>query len=134
MPKSKRGIVWEDREVLFDLPFSWETFINYIFVHKKTDRLYGLRLWNKGTFFPIVCINAFRYLKLRTGEKVFDRIEPIEDTKGNSGMKGRLVVTNLRIIWHSLTSPRINLSWYYWLLTPHSSDTHILNTVKIKHS
>ncbi|OWR48509.1 putative Bardet-Biedl syndrome 5 [Danaus plexippus plexippus] len=72
MPKSKRGIVWEDREVLFDLPFS--------------------------------------YLKLRTGEKVFDRIEPIEDTKGNSGMKGRLVVTNLRIIWHSLTSPRINLT------------------------
>ncbi|XP_037302232.1 Bardet-Biedl syndrome 5 protein homolog [Manduca sexta] len=72
MSKAKSGVVWEDREVLFDLPFA--------------------------------------YLKLRPGEKIFDRIEPIEDTKGNSGTKGRMVVTNLRIIWHSLASPRINLS------------------------
>ncbi|KAL0818743.1 hypothetical protein ABMA28_008071 [Loxostege sticticalis] len=72
MAKAKSGAVWEDREVLFDLPFA--------------------------------------YLKLRAGEKIFDRIEPIEDTKGNSGTKGRMVVTNLRIIWHSLSSPRINLS------------------------
>ncbi|XP_068619832.1 Bardet-Biedl syndrome 5 protein homolog [Battus philenor] len=72
MPKKENTIVWQDREVLFDLPFS--------------------------------------YLKLRSGEKIFDRIEPIEDTKGNSGVKGRMVVTNLRIIWHSLSSPRINLS------------------------
>ncbi|KAH9642570.1 hypothetical protein HF086_011163 [Spodoptera exigua] len=72
MTKNKTGAVWEDREVLFDLPFA--------------------------------------YLKLRPGEKIFDRIEPIEDTKGNSGTKGRMVVTNLRIIWHSLASPRINLS------------------------
>ncbi|CAH0678119.1 unnamed protein product [Spodoptera exigua] len=73
MTKNKTGAVWEDREVLFDLPFA--------------------------------------YLKLRPGEKIFDRIEPIEDTKGNSGTKGRMVVTNLRIIWHSLASPRINLCW-----------------------
>ncbi|KAL4708016.1 hypothetical protein ACJJTC_014536 [Scirpophaga incertulas] len=53
---------------------------------------------------------VIHYLKLRPGEKIFDRIEPIEDTKGNSGTKGRMVVTNLRIIWHSLGSPRINLS------------------------
>ncbi|XP_075984901.1 Bardet-Biedl syndrome 5 protein [Anticarsia gemmatalis] len=72
MSKAKTGSVWEDREVLFDLPFA--------------------------------------YLKLRPGEKIFDRIEPIEDTKGNSGTKGRMVVTNLRIIWHSMSSPRINLS------------------------
>ncbi|XP_026332343.1 Bardet-Biedl syndrome 5 protein homolog [Hyposmocoma kahamanoa] len=72
MPKAKTGAVWEDREVLFDLPFS--------------------------------------YLRLRPSEKIFDRIEPIEDTKGNSGTKGRMVITNLRIIWHSLSSPRINLS------------------------
>ncbi|KAJ8709393.1 hypothetical protein PYW07_009219 [Mythimna separata] len=72
MSKTKTGAVWEDREVLFDLPYA--------------------------------------YLRLRPGEKIFDRIEPIEDTKGNSGTKGRMVVTNLRIIWHSLASPRINLS------------------------
>lgn len=53
-----------------------------------------------------------RYLKLRPGEKIFDRIEPIEDTKGNSGVKGRMVVTSLRIIWHSLASPRINMCKY----------------------
>ncbi|GBP04597.1 Bardet-Biedl syndrome 5 protein homolog [Eumeta japonica] len=68
----KQGGVWEDREVLFDLPFS--------------------------------------HLRLRPGEKIFDRIEPIEDTKGNSGIRGRMVVTSLRVIWHSLASPRINLS------------------------
>ncbi|CAK1594152.1 unnamed protein product [Parnassius mnemosyne] len=75
MPKNKTTdskATWQDREVLFDLPFS--------------------------------------YLRLRPGEKIFDRIEPIEDTKGNSGSKGRMVVTNLRIIWHSMSSPRINLS------------------------
>ncbi|XP_041982910.1 Bardet-Biedl syndrome 5 protein homolog [Aricia agestis] len=72
MPKSKKGAIWEDKEVLFDLPFE--------------------------------------YLKLRPGERIFDRIEPIEDTKGNSGSKGRMVVTSLRVIWHSLKSPRINLS------------------------
>ncbi|XP_053615543.1 Bardet-Biedl syndrome 5 protein homolog [Plodia interpunctella] len=72
MSKTKTGAVWEDREVLFDLPFA--------------------------------------YLRLRPSEKIFDRIEPIEDTKGNSGTKGRMVVTNLRVIWHSLASPRINLS------------------------
>ncbi|CAK1545416.1 unnamed protein product [Leptosia nina] len=49
MSKNKKGIVWEDREVLFDLPYE--------------------------------------YLKLRSGEKIFDRIEAIEDTKGNSGIK-----------------------------------------------
>ncbi|XP_063538874.1 Bardet-Biedl syndrome 5 protein homolog [Cydia strobilella] len=72
MSKTKSGGLWEDREVLFDLPFA--------------------------------------YLKLRSGEKIFDRIEPVEDTKGNTGTKGRMVVTNLRLIWHSLSSPRINLS------------------------
>ncbi|KAM3958898.1 Bardet-Biedl syndrome 5 protein [Aphomia sociella] len=88
MSKSKSRGVWEDREVLFDLPFS--------------------------------------YLKLRPGEKIFDRIEPIEDTKGNSGAKGRMVVTNLRIIWHSLASPRINLSIGHNCIL--STNTKIVNS------
>ncbi|KAK3925737.1 Bardet-Biedl syndrome 5 protein-like protein [Frankliniella fusca] len=49
-------------------------------------------------------------LKLRAGEKLIDRLDAVEDTKGNDGVRGRLVVTNLRVMWHSLTSPRINLS------------------------
>ncbi|KAJ0172065.1 hypothetical protein K1T71_012038 [Dendrolimus kikuchii] len=88
MSKAKHGEVWEDREVLFDLPFA--------------------------------------YLRLRPGEKIFDRIEPIEDTKGNSGTKGRMVVTNLRIIWHSIHSPRINLS--IGLNTVLSTSTKVVNS------
>lgn len=48
-------------------------------------------------------------MKLRAGEKLIDRLDAVEDTKGNDGDRGRLIITNLRIMWHSLTSPRINL-------------------------
>ncbi|KAL1138760.1 hypothetical protein AAG570_008822, partial [Ranatra chinensis] len=48
--------------------------------------------------------------KLRQGEKIVDKLDFIEDTKGNVGDKGRLIITNLRIIWHSLTISRISLS------------------------
>lgn len=48
-------------------------------------------------------------LKMRNGEKIIDRLEFIEDTKGNSGDKGVLVITNLRAIWHSMTLARISL-------------------------
>lgn len=48
-------------------------------------------------------------MRLKPGEKVIDRLDNIEDTKGNGGDRGRLIVTNLRILWHSMTSPRINL-------------------------
>lgn len=46
---------------------------------------------------------------MRPGEKVVDRLEFVEDTKGNGGDKGRLIVTNLRILWQSLTVARISL-------------------------
>lgn len=49
-------------------------------------------------------------MQMRNGELLIDKLDMIEDTKGNSGDQGRLSVTNLRIIWHSLTLPRINLS------------------------
>lgn len=48
-------------------------------------------------------------MRLKPGEKIVDRLENIEDTKGNGGDRGRLIVTNLRLLWHSLTTPRINL-------------------------
>ncbi|XP_073984686.1 Bardet-Biedl syndrome 5 protein isoform X2 [Rhodnius prolixus] len=47
---------------------------------------------------------------MRAGEKVIDKLDFVEDTKGNNGDKGRLIVTNLRIIWHSLSVLRISLS------------------------
>lgn len=48
-------------------------------------------------------------LRMRTGEKIFDRLESIEDTKGNGGDRGRMLITNLRILWYSVSKPRISL-------------------------
>ncbi|KDR08011.1 Bardet-Biedl syndrome 5 protein-like protein [Zootermopsis nevadensis] len=52
-------------------------------------------------------------MKMRPGEKILDKLDYVEDTKGNGGDKGRLVITNLRIMWHSHSMPRINLSIGY---------------------
>lgn len=49
-------------------------------------------------------------MKMRPGEKLIDSLNAVEDTKGNNGDRGRLIVTNLRIIWHSMALPRVNLS------------------------
>ncbi|KAK0051689.1 Bardet-Biedl syndrome 5 protein [Biomphalaria pfeifferi] len=49
-------------------------------------------------------------MKLRPGEKLIDQLDAVEDTKGNNGDMGRLMVTNLRVLWHSLEIPRANLS------------------------
>ncbi|KPP70577.1 Bardet-Biedl syndrome 5 protein-like [Scleropages formosus] len=54
-----------------------------------------------------------RQMKTRPGEVLIDCLDSIEDTKGNNGDRGRLLVTNLRIIWHSLALPRVNLSVGY---------------------
>lgn len=47
--------------------------------------------------------------RLRNGETVLDVMDYVEDTKGNPRDAGRLFVTNLRIIWYSLTSSKFNL-------------------------
>ncbi|XP_069791803.1 BBSome complex member BBS5 [Narcine bancroftii] len=56
---------------------------------------------------------APNHMKMRPGEVLIDCLDCIEDTKGNNGDKGRLLVTNLRIIWHSLAISRVNLSVGY---------------------
>lgn len=81
--------------------------------------LYSLRFWHYVTWkchivtdllqFSYLTFNCFRQMKMRPGEKVVDRLEFVEDTKGNGGDKGRLIVTNLRILWQSLTVARISL-------------------------
>lgn len=48
-------------------------------------------------------------MRLRPGEKIIDRLENIEDTKGNGGERGRLIITNIRLLWICIASPRINL-------------------------
>lgn len=47
---------------------------------------------------------------MRSGEKLVDRMDAVEDSKGNSGDKGRLLITNIRLMWHSHATPRVNLS------------------------
>ncbi|XP_055702744.1 Bardet-Biedl syndrome 5 protein homolog [Phlebotomus papatasi] len=48
--------------------------------------------------------------RLRGGETTLDIISNVEDTKGNIGDVGRLMITNLRIIWYSVTTTKFNLS------------------------
>lgn len=54
----------------------------------------------------------FSQMELRLGEHLIDKLEMVEDTKGNAGDRGRLLVTNLRLMWHSIAYPRVNLSIY----------------------
>uniref|UniRef100_A0A915AK44 PH domain-containing protein n=2 Tax=Parascaris univalens TaxID=6257 RepID=A0A915AK44_PARUN len=54
-----------------------------------------------------------RLLRLIAGEHLIERIDGVEDTKGNNGDKGVLRVTNIRLIWHATSTPRINLSIGY---------------------
>lgn len=49
-------------------------------------------------------------LDLRKGEHEIDSINSVEDTKGNNGARGALVVTNLRLIWFSHATKAVNLS------------------------
>lgn len=49
-------------------------------------------------------------LKLRSGEKALEQFLHVEDTKGNSGEEGKLIVSNLRLLWQSKAKPRINLT------------------------
>ena len=49
-------------------------------------------------------------LTCRTGEKVIDSIQHVEDTKGNNGERGSLLITNLRLIWFSEQTQKVNLS------------------------
>ncbi|KRX34064.1 Bardet-Biedl syndrome 5 -like protein, partial [Trichinella murrelli] len=50
-----------------------------------------------------------KQLKLRNGEFIVDKSHGIENTKANRRQKGTLIVTNLRIIWLSHASSKINL-------------------------
>merc|ERR1712166_1306707 len=56
-------------------------------------------------------------LEPRRGEFVIDAIEAIEDTKGNNGERGSLMITNLRMIWFSSKSKKVNLSIGYNSIT-----------------
>ncbi|KAA3672807.1 Bardet-Biedl syndrome 5 protein [Paragonimus westermani] len=54
-----------------------------------------------------------KFIRFRSGEFLVDKLHPVEDTKGNLGDKGTLWITNLRLIWISGNTRRINLSIGY---------------------
>ena len=51
----------------------------------------------------------FSQLSMRKGEMLIDSINSVEDTKGNNGDKGNLLITNLRLIWFADNNQKINL-------------------------
>ncbi|KAJ8601813.1 hypothetical protein CTAYLR_007490 [Chrysophaeum taylorii] len=53
---------------------------------------------------------VIRNLSARSGERVIDSINSVEDTKGNNGDRGSLMVSNLRLVWVSHKASRTNLS------------------------
>ena len=65
--------IWQDRDVLFALDTRC-TFLCFLSI------LHSL-------------------LRLTAGESIVERIDNVEDTKGNNGDRGLLRITNLRLIW-----------------------------------
>lgn len=63
-------------------------------------------------------------LNCRPGESVIDSLSQVEDTKGNSGQQGNLIVTNIRMIWFAEKNQRINLTvGYDCILTSELKDS-----------
>ena len=56
-------------------------------------------------------------LECRRGEFEIDSINSVEDTKGNNGERGFLIVTNLRMIWADHKNSATNLSIGYDCIT-----------------
>mmetsp|Transcript_34818 Transcript_34818/g.66496 ORF Transcript_34818/g.66496 Transcript_34818/m.66496 type:complete len:356 (+) Transcript_34818:135-1202(+) len=56
---------------------------------------------------------SLAHLELRRGEFLIDSMDSVEDTKGNNGERGELVISNLRLLWWSHKSRRTNLSVGY---------------------
>lgn len=51
-----------------------------------------------------------KLLECRRSEQIIDSINSVEDTKGNNGERGSLIVTNLRIMWVCHANNKVNLS------------------------
>lgn len=91
---------------------------------------------------PIHCDNNFQsHKKLRSGERVLHIIDSVEDSKGNAGDIGRVVISNLRMMWFSLTNPKFTLcksntktfpSSLWWLLSAEHYETSPHQTLFVR--
>lgn len=52
-------------------------------------------------------------IELRNGEYILDRVNNIEDSKGNSGEGGSFLFTNLRLVWFLNKNYQVNISIGY---------------------
>ena len=52
-------------------------------------------------------------LAMVKGEKIVDSMNEVEDTKGNNGDRGCMIITNLRVIWFCDKDKHINLTIGY---------------------
>ena len=85
--------VWEDREIRFDSP-----------LRLAPSKLPG------ATQLLTSIPGGGSHLDVRKGEFQIDAIDAIEDTKGNNGERGSLLITNLRMIWRAAKDNKTNLS------------------------
>lgn len=70
---------------------------------------------------------AMAQLALFEGEQIVDSMNYVEDTKGNNGDLGSIIITNLRLIWFCDTDKHINLSIGYDCII--SSDIKNVNSI-----
>lgn len=85
---------------------------------------HNIHLWNMPLYSHHICF-IYSHKTLRNGERVLDVIDSVEDTKGNSGDIGRVIVTNLRIMWYSLTNPKFTLCKDNFFLFLFHLHTHV---------
>lgn len=103
-------VVWQDRDVKFDIYnvlvelkicFYRIKIVDFIFDSNNNIHCHLLtRTW------------FYRQNKIRGGEEILDIFDYVEDTKGNPNERGRLLVTNLRLVWYSLNNNKFNLCMY----------------------
>lgn len=70
----------------------------------------GLYIWNDREIRFDISLSE---LQPRKNEVIVDSINSVEDTKGNNGEKGNLLITNLRLIWFNDSDQKVNLSIGY---------------------
>ena len=51
-----------------------------------------------------------RLVRERPGETTLAVFDPVEDTKGNNGIRGLIRITNLRVLWETKKHENLNLS------------------------
>mmetsp|Transcript_5108 Transcript_5108/g.13797 ORF Transcript_5108/g.13797 Transcript_5108/m.13797 type:complete len:421 (-) Transcript_5108:980-2242(-) len=84
------------------------------------DKLVGLKLFHLKELWQDREVRfgcTKKELSLREGEKILESLDDVEDTKAHNGTVGKLLITNLRLIWYSKKRIGSGLSIGYSCLT-----------------